>query len=60
MQKYLCVLKHFLQALLHLLEFARLDAAVGQQHAAKLPLRDPAVHGVVPFKLQRADEETEG
>lgn len=50
---YLGILKHLLQALLHLLEFTRLNAAVGQQHAPKLSLSDSAVHWVVPFKLAR-------
>lgn len=49
---YLGILKHLLQALLHLLEFAGLDATVGQQHAPKLSLCDPAVHRVVPFELE--------
>lgn len=53
---YLCILKHFLQPLLHLLEFTRLDAAVGQQHTPELPLSDSAVHRIVPLKLGREKE----
>lgn len=49
---YLGILKHLLQPLLHLFEFARLDTTVGQQHAPELSLTDSAVHGVVPFKLE--------
>lgn len=52
---YLGVLEHLLQALLHQLELAGLDAAVGQQHATKLSLRDSAVHWVVPVKLQSGE-----
>lgn len=49
---YLCILKHLLQALLHVLEFTRLDTAIGQQHSAKLPLTDSAISRIVPFKLE--------
>lgn len=49
---YLGVLKHLLQPLLHLLEFARLDTTVDQQHAPKLSLSDSAAHRIVPFKLE--------
>lgn len=55
--KYLGILKHLLQALLHQLEFAGLDATVGQQHAPKQSLRDSAVYWVVPVKLQRGREQ---
>lgn len=54
---YLGILKHLLQALLHLLEFTRLNAAIGQQHASKLSLSDSAIHWVIPFKLEREKNE---
>lgn len=53
---YLCILKHLLQALLHLLEFTRLDATVGQQHTPKLSLGDSAVHRIVPLELEGGGE----
>lgn len=53
---YLCILKHLLQALLHLLEFTRLDATIGQQHTSKLSLSDSAVHRIVPLKLEEGEE----
>lgn len=49
---YLAVLKHLLQTLQHLLELARLDSAVGQQHPPELPLGDSAIRRVVPFELE--------
>lgn len=49
---YLRIFKHLLQALLHLLEFTRLDATVGQQHASELSLGDSAVHRIVPLELE--------
>lgn len=53
---YLAVLEHLLQTLQHLLELARLDSAVGQQHPPKLPLGDSAVHRIIPFKLEGREE----
>lgn len=50
---YLAVLEHLLQTLQHLLELARLDSAVGQQHPPELPLGDSAVYRIVPFKLEK-------
>lgn len=52
-QAYLRVFEHLLQAFLHQFEFARLNAAVGQQHAPKLPLCDPAINWVIPLKLHK-------
>lgn len=56
---YLAVLEHLLQTLQHLLQLARLDSAVGQQHAPELPLGDPAIRGIVPFKLEGTQERGE-
>lgn len=53
---YLGVLEHLLQTLQHLLELARLDSAVGQQHPPELPLRDSAVGRIVAFKLEEGEE----
>ena len=46
------ILEVFLELLQHYRQLLGLHPAVGQQHAAKLPLRDPPVHRVVPLKLQ--------
>lgn len=53
---YLAVLEHLLQTLQHLLELAGLDSAVGQQHPPELPLRDSAIHRIIPFKLEGGEE----
>lgn len=55
---YLCILKHLLQALLHLLEFTRLDATISQQHAPELSLADSAIHRIVPLELHGGRRDT--
>lgn len=49
----LSILEVLLELLQHDGELLGLHPAVGQQHASKLPLRDPPLHRVVPLKLER-------
>lgn len=48
----LSVLEVLLELLQHDSKFLGLHPAVGQQHAAELPLRDPPSHWVMPLKLE--------
>lgn len=48
----LSVLEVLLELLQHDCELLGLYPAVGQQHAAELPLCDPPLHRVVPLKLE--------
>lgn len=54
----LSVLEVLLELLQHDGELLRLHPAVGQQHAAELPLRDPPVHWVVPLELEGGKENS--
>lgn len=56
----LSVLEVLLELLQHDSKFLGLHPAVGQQHAAELPLRDPPSHWVMPLKLEGGKKKKEG
>ena len=56
----LSVLEVLLELLQHDGELLGLHPAVGQQHAAELPLCNPPLHWVMPLKLEGGGGKTKG